>query len=97
MSYGWIQAVDEEMVVAHLGVADESDSYETAKRKLKQIIEWHISVALDEKINGGWRLVPVEPTKEMVEAPKLERDTHQHDVYNYWADMLDAAPQKGVK
>lgn len=31
---GWLRAADEEMVCAHLGVADAEDSYETAKKKL---------------------------------------------------------------
>lgn len=55
--YGWIQAVDEALVVAHIGVADKSDSYDTAKRKLDELIDWHIAVATDPRVNGGYRLV----------------------------------------
>ena len=44
---GWIRALDEEMVTTHLGVANESDNYADAKRKLNSLICWHIDVATD--------------------------------------------------
>ena len=49
---GWLRAVDEEMVCAHLGVAEAEDSYETAKKKLASLIQWHIAVAMDPSIGG---------------------------------------------
>ena len=60
MMSGWMQAIDEAMVTTHLGTAEASDSYETAKRKLGELIDWHVAVALDGRVNGGYRLVPVE-------------------------------------
>lgn len=54
---GWHCAVDEEMVLTHLGVADPSDSYETAKKKLNDLIAWHVAVATDPAVNGGYVLV----------------------------------------
>lgn len=54
---GWHRAVDEEMVLTHLGVADPSDSYETAKKKLDDLIAWHVAVATDPAVNGGYVLV----------------------------------------
>jgi len=54
---GWHRAVDEEMVLTHLGVADLSDSYETAKKKLNDLIAWHVAVATDPAVNGGYVLV----------------------------------------
>lgn len=54
--YGWLLACDEELVCCHLGVAELSDSYETARKKLQAIIDWHVSVALDPKVNGGYEL-----------------------------------------
>lgn len=54
---GWHRAVDEEMVLTHLGVADPSDSYETAKKKLNDLIAWHVAVATDPAVNGGYVLV----------------------------------------
>lgn len=53
---GWLRAVDEELVNTHLGVAKHTDSYQTAKYKLNQLICWHLEVATDPKTNGGYRL-----------------------------------------
>lgn len=50
---GWIRAIDEEMVSAHLGVADITDSYEDAKRKLNTLICWHVDVSHDPTVNGS--------------------------------------------
>lgn len=49
---GWLRAVDEEMVCAHLGVADAEDSFETAKKKLASLIQWNIAVATDPSVGG---------------------------------------------
>lgn len=49
---GWLRAVDEEMVCAHLGVAEAGDSYETAKKKLASLIQWNIAVAMDLSVGG---------------------------------------------
>ncbi len=35
---GWMRAVDEAMVVHHIGIADPSDDYETAKQKLNLLL-----------------------------------------------------------
>ncbi len=57
---GWMLAVDDAMIVTHLGVANVQDSYEVAKNKLQSLIQWHIDVATDPCVNGGYRLVKVE-------------------------------------
>ena len=57
---GWMQAVDDQMLVTHLGVANVQDSAEVAKKKLQSLIQWHIDVALDPCVNGGYKLVKVE-------------------------------------
>lgn len=57
---GWMQAVDDAMITTHLGVANVQDSYEVAKNKLQSLIQWHIDVATDPCVNGGYRLVKVE-------------------------------------
>ncbi len=44
VQYGWLRAVDEEMVGAHIGVANLSDSYESAKAKLHSLIQWHLEL-----------------------------------------------------
>ena len=65
---GWLRAIDEALVVAHIGVANESDTYEQAKAKLDNLIGFHVDVATDPAVNGGWKLVPIEPTPSV---PKL--------------------------
>lgn len=40
----WIRVIDEAMVGAHLGVADMSDDYGTAKKKLNDLICWSVEV-----------------------------------------------------
>lgn len=61
---GWIQAIDEALVVSWVGVADAEDSYEVAKEKLAKLINWHIMVATDPSVNGGYALVKkLEETK----------------------------------
>ena len=57
---GWLRAIDEALTSSHLGIADASDSYETAKKKLNDLIAWNIQVATDPAVNGGLGLVPVE-------------------------------------
>ena len=70
---GWLRAVDEALVVAHLGIADESDTYEQARSKLDSLIGFHVDVATDPKVNGGYKLVPIEPTPVMITAaPTME-------------------------
>ena len=63
---GWLRAIDEALVVAHIGVANASDTYEQAKAKLDNLIGFHIDVATDPAVNGGYKLVPIEPTTDML-------------------------------
>ena len=67
-SYGWLIACDEELVCAHLGVAELSHSYAYAKAKLMELIDWHIAVATDPAVNGGLSLQPKapEPVNQML-------------------------------
>ncbi|WP_337054038.1 hypothetical protein [Pseudoxanthomonas sp. USHLN014] len=55
----WIDAVDHELVNAHIGVADAADTFEVASRKLDELIRWHVAVATDPAVNGGLKLTPV--------------------------------------
>ena len=92
---GWLRAVDEALVVAHIGVANESDAYEEAKAKLDSLIGFHIDVATDPAVNGGYKLMPIEPTHEtlmdivgVVTAPLSFREVRA--IYDA---MLAAAPE----
>ena len=59
---GWLRAIDEALVVAHIGVADKRDTYEQAKEKLNNLIGFHVDVATDPAVNGGYKLVSVRLT-----------------------------------
>ena len=92
---GWLRAIDEALVIAHIGVANTDDTYEQAKTKLDSLIGFHIDVATDPAVNGGWKLVPIEPTHETlieivgaVAAPLSFRE-----VRAIYAAMLAAAPE----
>ena len=52
----YMDAVDEELVLCHLGVASIEDSRATAKEKLHKLIQWHVDVATDPAVNGGYKL-----------------------------------------
>lgn len=95
---GWLRAVDEAMVGSHLGVADASDSYEVAKKKLNDLICWNVAVATDPAVNGGWQLVPVEPTHSMIvqgNSGFASHDSTRHTVAACYKAMLAAAPKPG--
>lgn len=57
---GWLRAIDEALVVAHIGVANESDTYEQAKAKLDSLIGFNVDIATDPAVNGGYKLVSVD-------------------------------------
>ena len=58
---GWLRVIDEALVVAHIGVANADDTYEEAGAKLDSLIGFHVVVATDPAVNGGWKLVPNVP------------------------------------
>jgi hypothetical protein len=98
MQAGWLRAIDEEMVVSHLGVANADDSYEAAKEKLNNLIGFHVDVATDPKVNGGFKLVPVEPTSEMLDAGEATfistyTGTPTSSPGEVWAAMIAAIPE----
>ena len=95
---GWLRAIDEALVVAHIGVANANDTYEQAKAKLDNLIGLHVDVATDPAVNGGWKLVPLEPTYEMLEAGEgalvpTYTDTPVSVPFDVYRAMLAAAPE----
>lgn len=90
---GWLRAIDEALIVAHLGVANVDDTYEQAKAKLDSLVGLHVDVATDPAVNGGWKLVPVEPTKKMVKACAYMLEYRGNSPQRIWAVMLAAAPE----
>lgn len=90
----YLQAADEMLVVAGVGTAEPSDNLDTAKRKLGKLIDWHVAVALDERVNGGYRLVPVEATPLTASIIEQHMDSHG-DGAVAWRAALLAAPKPG--
>ena len=95
---GWLRAIDEALVATHLGVANAGDTYEQAKAKLDSLIGFHVDVATDPAVNGGWKLVPIEPTMKMVRACASASRAYMQEYGGnspqvMWAAMLAAAPE----
>ena len=92
---GWLRAVDEAMVCSHLGIAGANDDYESAKKKLNALICWNIAVATDPAVNGGYKLVPTEPTKEMIEQGAMGMASFQEN--SVWPDSWEPVQVKGMR
>lgn len=58
----WQQAIDAELVSAHLGVAPNDATFEGAQKAIHELICWHIDVATNPATNGGQRLTDAKPT-----------------------------------
>ena len=95
ISEGWLRAIDEALVVAHIGVANESDTFEQAREKLDNLIGFHVDVASDPAVNGGWKLVPIEPTHEtlMEIVGAIAAPVSFREVRAIYAAMLAVAPE----
>lgn len=52
----WQAAINREFVLAYLGVAKDDATIEDATRALSELIQWHVDVATDPKVNGGYVL-----------------------------------------
>ena len=95
---GWLRAIDEALVVAHIGVANESDTYEQAKAKLVSLIGFHVDVASDPAVNGGWKLVPTAESRhpgiyKMLSVLHAVYNTPGASEWESYAAMLAAAPE----
>ena len=96
---GWLRAIDEALIVAHIGVANESDTYEQAKVKLNNLICFHADIATDPAVNGGWKLVPIEPTESFYKCFSAYDGTSYSNPFDYddfvkdWSEALAAAPE----
>jgi hypothetical protein len=90
---GWLRAIDEALVVAHIGVANESDTYEQAKAKLDSLIGFNVDVATDPAVNGGWKLVPIVSTHKMDSAGSDHCDGYLSVAEAVWDAMIAAAPE----
>lgn len=96
---GWLRAIDEALVVAHIGVANESDTYEQAKAKLDSLISFHVDVTTDPAVNGGWKLVPTNPTETFYQCFSAYDGTSYSNPFDYddfvkdWRAALESATE----
>lgn len=71
-------------------------AYSSPKEAVAALIDWHVSIAIDPRINGGWRLVPDQLNNEMAQALRLgSRKDYPSDLLcevRYTA-LLAAAPK----
>lgn len=86
-SSGWLRAIDDELVCSFLGIAKPEESYEQAKLKLSRLIAWHVGVACDPGVNGGWVLMP-QVLDDRMQAI-LERDGYRSLVQSARKDCSD--------
>lgn len=91
----WKQAVDDALVTS---LQCTTDSYTDPKKAINDLICWNIAVATDPRVNGGFQLVPTEPTRAMANAGwntgALFSDTRMiHDLTAAYCAMLAAAPR----
>jgi hypothetical protein len=71
----WQQAIDEELVSTHLGVAHNDATFEGAQKAIHELICWHIDVATNPATNGGQRLTDAKP----IELPEPDSYLFQHE------------------
>jgi len=68
----WLRVMDEALVVSHCGVANFSDSYDVARKKLHDLIHLEIRMATDPAVNGGFALHKLPNTPETPESAPIK-------------------------
>jgi len=91
----WKQAVDDALVTC---LQCTTDSYTDPKKAINDLICWNIAVATDPRVNGGFQLVPINPTQSMLDANGRSefpegKEWLERDARATWAAMLAAAPR----
>ena len=95
---GWLRAIDEALIVAHIGMANADDTYAQAKSKLDTLIGLHVDIATDPAVNGGWKLVPTAESRhpgihKMLNALHAVDNTPGASEWESYAAFLAAAPE----
>ena len=60
----WQKVIDHELVIAHLGVAKDDATWDEARKAISELIQWHVDVATNPKVNGGYVLVNTKTLEE---------------------------------
>lgn len=86
---GWLRVVDEAMVTHHLGVADIADDYETAKKKLKALLDLNQDIREYFSTKAVTDMTLPTPAKLL-----YDNDTGEHEEYYSAAQVREllAAP-----
>lgn len=92
-----VHALEEELMLAHL---KPLKSYSSAKEAISDLINWHVETSRDPRVNGGYILVPLIPTEEMLY--KVMNTGLYHDceemakgvLTDEYRTMLAAAPKQ---
>ena len=93
----WQQAIDHELVTAHLGVAGAA-TIEEARKTLHELICWHIDVATDPATNGGKVLVDAaRAPADSVTAPAYSIDADPQGIRARVADAITGALAFGAQ
>ena len=95
---GWLRAIDEALIVAHIGMANADDTYAQAKSKLDTLIGLHADIATDPAVNGGWKLVPTAESRhpgihKMLNALHAVDNTPGASEWESYAAFLAATPE----
>ena len=86
----WKQALDYELLTWDMATPKNA-TFEQALKKLRILLNITQSVAVDPSVNGGYVLVPVEPTEKMIKAGDALWDHHCTSIYEA---MIQAEKEK---
>ena len=87
----WQQAIDAELVSAHLGVAPNYATFEGAQKAIHELICWHIDVATNPATNGGQRLTDAKPI--VWPEPVGRVTTSPHGLFFAYDNAITATPK----
>jgi hypothetical protein len=85
-SNDWKDAVDHELVIH----GSTADSYASPEQAIQDLLDWHVSMAVDPELNGGFKLVPIEPTIDMINAGWADDEI---SLRQRWKAMVGMAPR----
>ena len=60
----WQKVIDHKLVITHLGVAKDDATWDEARKAISELIQWHVDVATNPKVNGGYVLVNTKTLEE---------------------------------
>lgn len=89
----WKRALDNELVLWGKLTPEEA-TFKEAMDTLRTLLLTTQSVATDPLVNGGYVLVPVEPTEKMVEAGLMFHTQFDSSVPRVYRAMIQALQEK---